>query len=313
MKKYSITCDVVQDLLPLYQDDCCSEQSKKIVVEHLSECEICKKKCRQYREQLPNVNESEEIDVKGIKKGIRNINKWKIRGIISLCLVFSLIFVVLPIGNYIRGEGLTYANLKAAYIAYAFERALVSGDYEKAYRYLAIESHYDNLLETDRERALLASTNGEASEEELAEAKAVDEGIRKIEENGFDWYDEVCKEKFMENMKTLENSDEMINSFSGFYIESQPEGWIAHFDVRTSSGQDLRLQLDISSDGIEEFSPILSVDLFDDATGELVKESLLTQKALMYDRLYRTPTVNEPVMEILYENTDFDWVKLFTY
>lgn len=35
-------CELVKDLLPLYHDDVCSEESKKIVEEHLSECDSCK-------------------------------------------------------------------------------------------------------------------------------------------------------------------------------------------------------------------------------------------------------------------------------
>lgn len=38
--KYS--CDVIKDLLPLYYDKACSEQSKKIVEEHLAECASCR-------------------------------------------------------------------------------------------------------------------------------------------------------------------------------------------------------------------------------------------------------------------------------
>ena len=35
-------CDMIQDLLPLYLDGVCSEESKKAVEEHLSECPDCK-------------------------------------------------------------------------------------------------------------------------------------------------------------------------------------------------------------------------------------------------------------------------------
>ncbi len=35
-------CEVVQDLLPLYHDKVCSEESKKLVEEHLSECANCR-------------------------------------------------------------------------------------------------------------------------------------------------------------------------------------------------------------------------------------------------------------------------------
>ena len=35
-------CNVIQDLLPLYLDGVCSEESKAIVEQHLSECPACK-------------------------------------------------------------------------------------------------------------------------------------------------------------------------------------------------------------------------------------------------------------------------------
>ena len=34
-----ISCDMIQDLLPLYHDGVCSEESKKIIEEHLQICE----------------------------------------------------------------------------------------------------------------------------------------------------------------------------------------------------------------------------------------------------------------------------------
>lgn len=37
-----LDCDVIRDLLPLYMDNVCSEKSKKIVEEHLSDCLDCK-------------------------------------------------------------------------------------------------------------------------------------------------------------------------------------------------------------------------------------------------------------------------------
>ena len=35
-------CDLVMDLLPLYHDEVCGESSKKIIEEHLAECDSCK-------------------------------------------------------------------------------------------------------------------------------------------------------------------------------------------------------------------------------------------------------------------------------
>ena len=39
--KEKISCDIIQDLLPLYQDGACSEESMKMIEEHLRECQAC--------------------------------------------------------------------------------------------------------------------------------------------------------------------------------------------------------------------------------------------------------------------------------
>ena len=38
-----ISCDIVKDILPLYFDDICSEDSKKMIEEHLAGCDSCKR------------------------------------------------------------------------------------------------------------------------------------------------------------------------------------------------------------------------------------------------------------------------------
>ncbi|MBQ3919675.1 MAG: zf-HC2 domain-containing protein [Oscillospiraceae bacterium] len=50
-----INCDVIQDLLPLYADNACSEESAKLVEEHIAECS----ECAHMLEMLKN-NEIEE-------------------------------------------------------------------------------------------------------------------------------------------------------------------------------------------------------------------------------------------------------------
>lgn len=54
MSEIKSNCELVQDLLPLYQDNICSETSRKIVEEHLSGCDDC----RQVADRLSNT----EID-----------------------------------------------------------------------------------------------------------------------------------------------------------------------------------------------------------------------------------------------------------
>ena len=45
MKKYDLPCNVIVDLLPLYNEGACSEESREIVEEHLQSCEECRELC----------------------------------------------------------------------------------------------------------------------------------------------------------------------------------------------------------------------------------------------------------------------------
>ena len=38
-----MSCNIIEDLLPLYVDDMVSEDSRKLVEEHLKECPACRK------------------------------------------------------------------------------------------------------------------------------------------------------------------------------------------------------------------------------------------------------------------------------
>ena len=44
----NITCDVIRDLLPLYHDDVCSEDSRRLVETHLEACPACRAELKKY-------------------------------------------------------------------------------------------------------------------------------------------------------------------------------------------------------------------------------------------------------------------------
>lgn len=66
-------CDVIKDLLPLYIDEICSEESRLIVASHLNTCEDCKKTYdllkspMAFENAAPN-NEFEKQQVESLKK-----------------------------------------------------------------------------------------------------------------------------------------------------------------------------------------------------------------------------------------------------
>lgn len=89
-------CGIIRDLLPLYIDDVCNEDSKQAVQNHLSECE----KCRSYYEAMNSTegfvekkrDTSEESKINSLKNVKDRINK-KIRNII-LCAVTAVLVVI---------------------------------------------------------------------------------------------------------------------------------------------------------------------------------------------------------------------------
>ncbi|MDE7418052.1 MAG: zf-HC2 domain-containing protein, partial [Lachnospiraceae bacterium] len=83
-----INCNIIRDLLPSYVDNICSEDSRCLIEEHISDCEQC-------RTQLELLKATELIDEQGEQKRISCLKKIKRhydKGIISL--VFLTLMVI---------------------------------------------------------------------------------------------------------------------------------------------------------------------------------------------------------------------------
>lgn len=84
-------CQVIQDLLVLYQDDICSGKSKQIVEEHLSECNTCKNYLEELKKEISYEIGSSIDDGKSIKSLKRRILKRNILiTLLSLLCTFTL-------------------------------------------------------------------------------------------------------------------------------------------------------------------------------------------------------------------------------
>ena len=93
-------CGIIRDLLPLYIDDVCNEESKQAVENHLSECE----KCRNYYDSMKSTegfvakenDNSEDMKMANNLKNVKSkINK-KIRNIV-LGAVAAMVFVIVGV------------------------------------------------------------------------------------------------------------------------------------------------------------------------------------------------------------------------
>lgn len=94
----SKNCEMIKDLLPLYTDDVCSEESRKAVEEHIKECPECKAELEKLRKNV-TVSPQKDTDVlKRIKRRLRTENI--IVGIISaLTLLCAMMGVIVYMAN----------------------------------------------------------------------------------------------------------------------------------------------------------------------------------------------------------------------
>lgn len=98
----NISCEIIKDLLPLYHDGVCSNESKTMVETHLAHCERCKDELNAMDDTLlissmeQNLNEANTV--KNLSK------KWKKGMFISLlkgALITLLAVIILALVLYL--------------------------------------------------------------------------------------------------------------------------------------------------------------------------------------------------------------------
>lgn len=103
-----LPCEVVQDLFPSYIDELTSEVTKKLVDEHVEDCQECKRVLSFMKnpeaEPMELVKEKEEIDF--LKKARRNNRKKTVAAAVAMAAVLLLFIVISSwfIGTAIPGE-----------------------------------------------------------------------------------------------------------------------------------------------------------------------------------------------------------------
>ena len=91
-----MNCDVVKDLLPLYIDGCCSEESERTVKEHLEGCDDCKKVFEDMKTpiNMEKVQKSRAVFCK--------LNEWRASVMQSALLFIS--FALITVGVALEAE-----------------------------------------------------------------------------------------------------------------------------------------------------------------------------------------------------------------
>jgi hypothetical protein len=93
-----ISCRIIEDLLPLYVDDVCSEESKKLIESHVSTCEECHKKLEEMKYSIPKYDIQNNIDDGAMLKKLSDT--WKAKTKLNVkSSILCIIIYMLAIGT----------------------------------------------------------------------------------------------------------------------------------------------------------------------------------------------------------------------
>ena len=96
-----ISCEIIKDLLPLYLDGVCSNDSKALIEEHLAECDSCKAELQAMKEELfMNRKEQNLKEAEAVKSLSRRWKKGMMKSLLKGVLITILIIAVIALLLY---------------------------------------------------------------------------------------------------------------------------------------------------------------------------------------------------------------------
>lgn len=91
-------CGIIKDLLPLYIDDVCNDESRQAVENHLAECEDCRK-CYEAMSAAEGYVDQDNIADENMVNSLKNV-KNKINKKVTRIVLCTVLLALLCIGGY---------------------------------------------------------------------------------------------------------------------------------------------------------------------------------------------------------------------
>ena len=161
-----MTCEIMKDLLPAYASGECSDETRRVVDDHITTCASCSKTLRAMTEpavgedarrekgardrggtakENGTANIEESVKEMTFKKGFKKIRRRWLISILCVLLIIPLAGLGYLGYNETRGEGYTFSNLKGMRNVDSFMKCIQAGDYAGAIKYYDIASMYPDL------------------------------------------------------------------------------------------------------------------------------------------------------------------------
>lgn len=161
-----ITCDVIQDILPLYCDDVCSKDSRELVEKHLEDCAGCSELLGKLKQECSFSNEKEYVQEE-IVKDMADAWKKSIRKSFCYGVLIMLCICGVLTGGYVALTRLVMVTIPADKIEIMVEEvteqyvslALQLDDGKKVLR-ISSEATADGKCYVTMKRGVIAVENG---------------------------------------------------------------------------------------------------------------------------------------------------------
>ena len=215
--------EVIRDLSVLYANGDCSEESRRLVEEHIRECEACRKYLQSMMADdclLPQEEKDIQSEPEGIKNGtaaekalLKNgLKKIRRRWIASVAAVACLLpaaLLGLMVRNEIRGQGITFSNLDELALCRQYWKQICEDKFDQALEKQDMHSDFRSIRQ-------------------VLESQDPDSGIWA----GIDDYDAFAEEKSQIQAAWMRQYRELgyslnVKNFSDAY--RTPDGWHVSF------------------------------------------------------------------------------------
>lgn len=102
----NVSCNVIQDLIPLYIENMCSAESRKMVEKHLAECESCRQLFREYTDEtiVKKVSHTEahsEGDENEFHQILKNVESKVMKRVTVIAAIVISFAVAIGIINFV--------------------------------------------------------------------------------------------------------------------------------------------------------------------------------------------------------------------
>ena len=144
-----ISCEIIKDLILLYENGEASEESRKLVEEHIAHCPECKALLEQSAEPLGMeqlLSDEDKTEIKAVKNGLGKIKRrWKL-SLASVLMNLPMLLIVILTFHQCTGEGIAFTNIDDVLRAKKFMKMIEEEKYTEAAAMLDYTDDYNSII-----------------------------------------------------------------------------------------------------------------------------------------------------------------------